>query len=121
MDANEQHPAYSQHPADAATDTFDRDVALGMLSSDQDALFEIEDAIRRIESGSYGICELTGKKIPAARLQAIPWTRFSVEAGKRLEAQGQVNRTGLGRAIPLSSLSAADNEAEEGEAGESAG
>ena len=50
---------------------FDRDFALSLLSSDQDALYEIDEAIKRIEKGTYGVCELTGKSIPKARLEAI--------------------------------------------------
>ncbi len=103
-DANEQHPAFSEHPADAATDSFDRDVALGMLSADQNALIEIDAAIRRIESGGYGVCELTGKRIEAKRLKAIPWTRYSLDAEKQLEAQGTVNRAHIGRATSISNV-----------------
>src|SRR5436305_229806 len=69
-EATESLPTYSMHMADAGTDSFDRDFALSMLSSDQDALFEIEAALKRIQSGTYGICELTGKPIPQQRLQA---------------------------------------------------
>ena len=111
-DANEQHPAFSLHPADAATDSFDRDFALGMLSSDQNALIEIDAAIRRLESGSYGICELTGKRIEAKRLMAIPWTRYSLNAEKELEARGAFNRTHIGRAVPLSDVTSPEEEAE---------
>lgn len=69
---------YSNHQADAGTDTFDRDFALGIVSSEQDALNEIEEAIFRIKDGTYGVCEVTGKPIPATRLAAVPFTRFSV-------------------------------------------
>ena len=70
---------YSLHMADSGTDNFDRDFALSLLSQEQDALYEIEEALKRIERNTYGICELTGKTIPKARLEAIPWTRFRVE------------------------------------------
>ena len=70
---------YSLHMADSGTDNFDRDFALSLLSSDQDAIYEIEEALKRIERNTYGICELTGKAIPKSRLEAIPWTRFTVE------------------------------------------
>jgi len=95
-DANEEIPSFSEHMADAGTDSYDRDFALGMLSSDQDALYEIDQAIRRIETGSYGICELTGKPISMERLNAIPWTRFTLGAEKQLEQRGAVNRARLG-------------------------
>ena len=71
--------AYGNHQADAGTDTFDRDFALSLVSGEQDALIEIEEAIIRIKDGSYGVCEVTGKAIPAARLTAVPFARFSVE------------------------------------------
>ena len=70
----EEMQSYSLHMADSGTDNFDRDFALSLLSSDQDAVYEIEEALRRIEKNTFGVCELTGK--------AIPWTRFKA----RLEA-----------------------------------
>ena len=82
--------------ADAGTDAYDRDFALGMLSTEADALNEIDHAIDRIRNGTYGICELTGKRIENERLDAIPWTRFSITAEKQLEREGQVKRAGLG-------------------------
>src|SRR5205085_10656850 len=87
-DARDEQPTFSTHMADAGTDTFDRDFALGLLSSEQDALREIEQAIKRIHNGTYGICELTGKKIRPERLEAIPWTRFSEAAERELEKDG---------------------------------
>src|SRR5687767_6821154 len=62
-DASEEQPAYSLHMADAGTDTFDRDFALSIASSEQEAVYEIDQAIDRIRDGSYGVCELTGKPI----------------------------------------------------------
>jgi RNA polymerase-binding transcription factor DksA len=76
--------SYSLHMADSGTDNFDRDFALSLLSSDQDAVFEIEEALKRIERNTYGVCELTQKPIPKARLEAIPWTRFTVTAQAQL-------------------------------------
>src|SRR5208282_2772921 len=88
---------YSLHMADSGTDNFDRDFALSLLSSDQDAIYEIEEALKRIEKGSYGVCELTGKTIPAMRLDAIPWTRFTVEAQSQLEREGALRQRRLGQ------------------------
>ena len=70
---------FGSHQADAGTDTFDRDFALSLVSSEHDALNEIEEAILRIKDGTFGVCEITNKRIPAARLAAVPFTRFSVE------------------------------------------
>jgi RNA polymerase-binding transcription factor DksA len=66
----QEMPGYSLHMADSGTDNFDRDFALSLLSSDQDAVYEIEEALKRIEKKTYGVCELTGKPIPKARLEA---------------------------------------------------
>ena len=84
-EACEETPNYSMHMADAATDSFDRDLVLGLVSFEQEGLYEIDAALKRIEDGTYGICELTGKPIPWERLAAIPWTRFSIEAENQLE------------------------------------
>ena len=86
VEACEEIPNYSVHMADAATDSFDRDLVLGLVSFEQEGLYEIDAALKRIEDGTYGICELTGKRIPWKRLEAIPWTRFSIEAENGLEA-----------------------------------
>ena len=95
-ESSQEMDSYSLHMADAGTDNFDRDFALSLLSSDQDAIYEIEAALRRIERSTYGICELTGKPIPKARLEAIPWTRFTVEAQAQLERDGAMRQRRLG-------------------------
>ncbi|HEY4301326.1 MAG TPA: TraR/DksA C4-type zinc finger protein [Candidatus Didemnitutus sp.] len=76
---------YGQHMADAGTDTFDRDFALSLVSSEQEALSEIEAAIKRIHNGTYGVCESTQKPIAKERLLAVPFTRYSAEAKKEVE------------------------------------
>ena len=92
----EEMQSYSLHMADSGTDNFDRDFALSLLSSDQDAVYEIEEALRRIEKETYGVCELTGKSIPKARLEAIPWARFTVEAQMQMEKDGIARQRRLG-------------------------
>jgi RNA polymerase-binding transcription factor DksA len=96
-EACEENPHYSMHMADAATDSFDRDLVLGLLSFEQEGLYEIDAALKRIEDGTYGICELTGKPIPWERLAAIPWTRFSIEAENQLEENIHPHIGRLGR------------------------
>jgi RNA polymerase-binding transcription factor DksA len=112
----QEMPGYSLHMADSGTDNFDRDFALSLLSSDQDAVYEIEEALKRIEKKTYGVCELTGKNIPRARLEAIPWTRFTVDAQAQLEKEGALRSRRLGQ---LGSIDAAgavsDVETEDGE------
>jgi DnaK suppressor protein len=114
----EELAGYSLHMADSGTDNFDRDFALSLLSSDQDAIYEIEEALKRIEKKTYGICELTGKQIPKARLEAIPWTRFTVEAQAQLEREGALRQRKLGTLGTVDSAGAVDVADEEEEAEE---
>jgi RNA polymerase-binding transcription factor DksA len=109
----EELAGYSLHMADSGTDNFDRDFALSLLSSDQDAIYEIEEALKRIEKNTYGICELTGKPIPKARLEAIPWTRFTVEAQAQLERDGALRQRRLGALGTVDSTGATEVEEEE--------
>jgi RNA polymerase-binding transcription factor DksA len=88
--------SYGQHMADAGTDTFDRDFALSLVSSEQEALSEIDAAIKRIHAGTYGICEITQKPISKDRLLAVPFTRHSAEAQKGLERNRYRARTAGG-------------------------
>ena len=95
-DALAEQPSFSTHMADAGTDTYDRDFALGLLSSEQDALYEVEQALERIRDGTYGTCELSGKPIEPQRLAAVPWTRFSASAEKQFEREGMLKGPRLG-------------------------
>jgi DnaK suppressor protein len=85
--------AFGMHQADAGSDAYDRDFALSLLSQEQDALYEIEEALKRIEGGTYGVCEMSGKPIPHARLEAIPFARFTVECQTQIEKQKKALRT----------------------------
>lgn len=111
----EQMSGYSLHMADSGTDNFDRDFALSLLSSDQDAMYEIEEALKRIERNTYGVCELTGKNIPKARLEAIPWTRFTVEAQMQLEKDGALRSRRLGRLGSVDSAGAVEIDDDDGD------
>jgi DnaK suppressor protein len=84
--------AFGMHQADAGSDAYDRDFALSLLSQEQDALYEIDQALKRIELGTYGICEMSGKPISHARLEAIPFARFTVECQSQLEKQNKASR-----------------------------
>jgi DnaK suppressor protein len=106
---------YSLHMADSGTDNFDRDFALSLLSSDQDAIYEIEEALKRIEKNTYGVCELTGKTIPRARLEAIPWTRFTVQAQAQLEKEGALRQRRLGALGSVDSVGVTEVEADDDE------
>ena len=85
--------AFGMHQADAGSDAYDRDFALSLLSQEQDALYEIDEALKRIEQGTYGICELCNKPILHARLEAIPFARFTVDCQSQLEKQRKMTRS----------------------------
>jgi len=78
---------FGMHQADAGSDAYDRDFALNLLSQEQDALHEIEEALKRLEYLTYGVCEMSGKKIPHPRLEAIPFARYTVECQARIERE----------------------------------
>jgi RNA polymerase-binding transcription factor DksA len=88
------------HMADAGTDSFERDLGLGLATFEQGELYEVEAALKRIDAGTYGVCELSGHPIPWRRLQAVPWTRFSIEAEAKLEAGFRAHIGPLGTVRP---------------------
>jgi RNA polymerase-binding transcription factor DksA len=75
------------HQGDAGSDAYDRDFALSVLAKEQDALYEIDQALRRIQKGSYGVCEMSNRKILQARLEAIPFARLTVECQAQWEKE----------------------------------
>jgi len=81
LEANQRDPSLS----DQGTDTFDREMELNMMGSEQEVIFEIDAALRRIEKGTFGVCELTNVPINFERLQALPYVRYTVRAQSELE------------------------------------
>jgi DnaK suppressor protein len=75
------------HQGDAGSDAYDRDFALSLLFQEQDALQEIEAALERMVEGTYGMCAISGKKVPQARLEAIPIARLTVECQSQWEKE----------------------------------
>ena len=72
---------------DVWNDAQDRHFALKLLSVEENPLNELEEAIKRLENGSYGICELSGEKIPEGRLEAIPFTRYTTQSKSQIELE----------------------------------
>ncbi len=104
--------AFGMHQADAGSDAYDRDFALSLLSQEQDALYEIDEALKRIELGTYGKCEMSGKPIMHARLEAIPFARYTVECQSQLEKQSKASRV---RQSVTSLFGLTDEEARDGD------
>ncbi len=71
--------SYSFHMADMATDNFDREFTLGLASSEQQTLNAIDVALRKIDEGTYGVCEECDKMIPQKRLTAMPYGRLCIK------------------------------------------
>jgi RNA polymerase-binding transcription factor DksA len=107
--------AFGMHQADAGSDAYDRDFALNLLSQEQDALYEIDEALKRVEAGTYGNCEMSGKPINHERLEAIPFARFTVECQSQIERQSKAQRVrqSVTSLFGLTDEESNDNEEEE--------
>jgi DnaK suppressor protein len=81
----DESKGYSQHQADEGTDDFDRTISLNITTREYETIQSIERALNRIKEGTYGICEITEKEIPLARLEAIPYTTTTREAQEMIE------------------------------------
>jgi len=79
------------HMADLGSDNYEQDLAVGLMDSERQMLHEIDRALDRIDEGTYGICEATGKPISRARLEAMPWARYCIEY-ERLVERGRAER-----------------------------
>ena len=91
LHAGSETSAFGMHQADAGSDAYDRDFALSMLSKEQGSLYEIDEALKRIEDGKYGICEICEKPIKHDRLEALPFTRYTVDCQADLEKRQHHN------------------------------
>lgn len=76
-----------QHPADAGTERFERDKDLSIMAGIDAELVDVESAMKRLEHGAYGKCELCGRPIGEARLQARPAARYCVKDQATIERQ----------------------------------
>jgi DnaK suppressor protein len=81
-EASGDHSSYSYHMADQGTDAMEREKSFMFAARDEKYLKQIDEALERIENGTYGICRITGKLIQKARLEAVPTTTISVDAKK---------------------------------------
>jgi len=77
------------HMADMGTDNYEQEFTLGLVEKDRNLLREINAALGKIQNGTFGICEGTGKPIGRPRLEAQPWARFSIEHARSLERPGR--------------------------------
>ncbi|MDP7008270.1 MAG: TraR/DksA family transcriptional regulator [Phycisphaerales bacterium] len=87
LNANADLASMPIHMADVGSDAYDQDLKLGMAASERKRIRDIEDALIRIRKKTYGVCHLTGKPIPSARLRAKPWAKYTKEAAEKIERQ----------------------------------
>ena len=84
-DASGDISGYTYHMADVATDNYDREFSLGLATNDRKSLFELDDALKRIEDGTFGICEDCKLLITRVRLKAVPQARLCVKCQEKME------------------------------------
>jgi len=75
------------HLAEQGSEAYDQSLSLDLAAADRKLLREIDDALKRIAEGTYGVCEATGKPIKVERLRELPWARYSIEAAREIERQ----------------------------------
>ena len=78
---------HALHMADVATDMYDREFSLGLASNDRELLNKIDQALKRIEDSSFGLCAECGKSIPAARLKALPYAQTCLKCQEKIESK----------------------------------
>ena len=106
--------AHSTHMADQGTDNFDRELALNLASGRQESLYDIEDALRRIDEGTYGACESCGGAIERPRLRALPFAKKCLACQNAAE-RGRTKYRPFGGTLPLQQIAAEDAAAEPAE------
>ena len=84
-DASGDISGYTYHMADVATDTYDREFSLGLASNEREALYELDDALKKIDEGAFGICEGCKSLISKVRLKAVPYARLCVKCQQKKE------------------------------------
>ena len=84
------------HSADLGTDNFEQEMSVSLLENQDQILTDIAAAMRRLETGTYGKCELCGKEIPKQRLQAAPYTPYCIDCARKLEEDGALSRRASG-------------------------
>lgn len=74
--------------AEQGSDAYDQSLSIGLAEADRKLIREIDEALRRIDEGVYGVCEVTKQPISTQRLNELPWTRLSIEAARDAERRG---------------------------------
>jgi len=81
---------YGLHMADVASDNYERDFNLGIVSKERRIVMDIDAALKRIDEGTYGVCQMCGKPITKSRLKAIPYARYSKKCQEKMEKENKL-------------------------------
>jgi RNA polymerase-binding protein DksA len=81
--------AYTLHMADMAADTYERELSMNIVSSEQELLYQIDDALKRLDDGSYGVCAQCNKPITMSRLKAVPYASMCVSCQRTKEQKNK--------------------------------
>ena len=112
VDANGDISTHSTHMADHGTDNFDRELALNLASGRQESIYDIEEAIRRIDEGTYGVCESCGGPIEHPRLKALPFAKKCVACQSASE-RGRTRYRPFGGTLAMQQYNTPDESAHE--------
>ena len=88
-DASGDLSAYTIHMADMAADTYDRELNMNIASSEQELLYQIDDALKRLDDGSYGICQQCNQPIAMSRLKAVPYASMCIACQRSKEQKNK--------------------------------
>lgn len=88
-DASGDISGYTFHMADMATDLYDREFILSLAEGEREMLYNLDDAIKRIDSGKYGLCDMCGDMIGKQRIKAMPQAKCCIKCQKKRELSDQ--------------------------------
>jgi len=75
----------TQDPADKAANSYTKELLFSQSANDRQILQLIDEALERIDEGTYGVCVISGKEIPPKRLEAVPWAKYTIEVQEQIE------------------------------------
>ncbi len=84
-DASGENSRYSYHLGDVASLSYGREFSMGLAERQQKYLEQVDEALQRIEDGTYGICKVTGETIAVERLEEVPVAKYSVKGKEIME------------------------------------
>jgi DnaK suppressor protein len=84
-DASGDLSAYTMHMADMAADTYERELSMNMMSTEHRMLTQIDDALKRIDEGTFGVCQDCQKAIAMSRLKAVPYASYCIGCQRERE------------------------------------